>query len=140
MAILKGVLNGQKYAEIAEQYQCSTGHVKDKGYQLWQVLSEVLGEELNKSNVSATIERLGVANSYSSVNLIQIGDLNHCANADSSAAKSPHPTTPDSVSKTPLTETQTKTILKLMKLGLNSVQIADAIDLPLEKVQQVMDG
>lgn len=39
-AILKGVLDGRKYAEIAQKYQCTTGHVKDEGYELWRVLSE----------------------------------------------------------------------------------------------------
>jgi len=57
LAILKGVLNGQKYAELAERYKCTMGHVKDEGYELWQVLSELLGEELNKSNFCDTVER-----------------------------------------------------------------------------------
>jgi hypothetical protein len=43
LEILKGVLNGKKYAEIAQKYQCTPGHVKDEGYKLWQILSEVLG-------------------------------------------------------------------------------------------------
>ncbi len=30
--ILKGVLNGQKYPEIAKQYKCTKGHVKDEAY------------------------------------------------------------------------------------------------------------
>ncbi|MDJ0509885.1 MAG: hypothetical protein QNJ64_11600 [Crocosphaera sp.] len=29
VAILKGVLNGQRYANIAKDYNCSKGHVKD---------------------------------------------------------------------------------------------------------------
>ncbi len=69
VAILKGVLNGEKYREIAQRYQCTKGHVKDEGYELWQVLSEVLGEDLHKSNFCATVERLGIANSDSSLPL-----------------------------------------------------------------------
>jgi hypothetical protein len=30
--IVKGVLNGQKYPEIAKKYKCSKGHVKDEAY------------------------------------------------------------------------------------------------------------
>jgi len=49
-AILLGVMDGQKYAEIAEKYKCTIGHAKDEGYKLWKVLSDTLGEEINKSN------------------------------------------------------------------------------------------
>ncbi|MCZ8024580.1 MAG: hypothetical protein ACK4YL_01975 [Microcystis sp.] len=80
VAILKGVLNGKKYTHISEEYHCSAGHTKDEAYQLWRILSEALGEDLNKSNFRATIERLGVANAYSNmVNPVQIGNINLCA-------------------------------------------------------------
>jgi hypothetical protein len=29
VAILKGVLNGQRYAEIAKEFNCTPGHTKD---------------------------------------------------------------------------------------------------------------
>lgn len=29
LSILQGVLNGQKYADIAEEYHCTNGHIKD---------------------------------------------------------------------------------------------------------------
>jgi hypothetical protein len=32
---LTGVLNGQKYPDIARDYNCTKGHVKDKAYELW---------------------------------------------------------------------------------------------------------
>jgi hypothetical protein len=51
VAILKGVLNGKKYTHISEEYHCSAGHTKDEAYQLWRILSEALGEDLNKSNL-----------------------------------------------------------------------------------------
>ncbi|TAE03296.1 MAG: hypothetical protein EAZ98_00540, partial [Oscillatoriales cyanobacterium] len=34
-AIIKGVINGQKYADIAKEYQCTRGHAKDEAYALW---------------------------------------------------------------------------------------------------------
>lgn len=45
LSILKGVFKDQKYAEIAEEYKCIAGHVKDEGYKLWQLLSDVLGKK-----------------------------------------------------------------------------------------------
>ncbi|WP_017292705.1 hypothetical protein [Geminocystis herdmanii] len=81
LSILKGVLNGQKYADIAEEYCCTNGHTKDKAYELWKILSEALGEDINKSNLKATIERLGIANNYSKLfNPVQIGEINLCSN------------------------------------------------------------
>ena len=77
VAILKGVLNGQKYANIAKDYNCSKGHVKDEAYKLWQLLSDTLGEDINKSNFRATIERLGIANNNSKLfNPVKIGEIN----------------------------------------------------------------
>ena len=63
VAILKGVLKGQKYVDIAKDYNCSKGHVKDEAYKLWQLLSDTLGEDINKSNFRATIERIKAKNS-----------------------------------------------------------------------------
>ncbi|WP_083883561.1 hypothetical protein [Spirulina subsalsa] len=56
-AILKGVLKGQRYATIAQQYGCSIGHIKDTSYQLWQILSLALGEPVHKTNLRTTLER-----------------------------------------------------------------------------------
>ena len=55
VAILKGVLKGQKYADIAQEFNCSAGHAKDEAYKLWQTLSDALGEEITKSNFRARI-------------------------------------------------------------------------------------
>ncbi|MDJ0555722.1 MAG: hypothetical protein QNJ68_15020 [Microcoleaceae cyanobacterium MO_207.B10] len=53
-------------------------------YELWQVLSEVLGEELNKSNFCATVERLGIANYQSPVigNNVRVNSINICPNLE----------------------------------------------------------
>jgi len=55
VAILKGVLNGKKYTHISEEYHCSAGHTKDEAYQLWRILSEALGEDLNKIQFKSVI-------------------------------------------------------------------------------------
>jgi hypothetical protein len=155
IAILKGVLNGHKYADIAKEYQCTAGHAKDEAYALWQILSEALGEDLNKSNFRASIERLGVDKSHYKSQIIGHyvigGNINHCSNPSQLKEKSEAENF-ESISRetsTPLTskddniETERKlakleTIPRLVKIGLTAEQIAQALDLPLEEVEQKM--
>ncbi len=138
VSILKGVLNGQKYADIARQYKCSFGHVKDEGYKLWQVLSEALGEDIHKSNFCATVERLGIANShFSLINPVQIGHLELCNTSETSSSN--QWSNVNSNSESGLNSSQTKTISKLIQLGLTSEQIAEALDLPLDEVENIME-
>ncbi|MEG4305791.1 hypothetical protein [Microcoleus sp. D3_18a_C4] len=155
IAILKGVLNGQKYADIAKEYQCTRGHAKDEAYALWQIISEVLGEDLNKSNFRASIERLGVDKSHYKSQIIGHyvigGNINHCSNPSEVKEKYKSENF-ESISRetsTPLTskddniETQRKlakleTIPRLVKIGLTAEQIAQALDLSLEEVEQKM--
>jgi hypothetical protein len=149
--ILKGVLNGRKYADIAEKYNCTTGHAKDKGYELWQVLSDILGEELNKSNFCATVERLGFANYQSPLigNHVRVDSINLCNNSETSeldkqdvASITSHPqsTTPPNATEDNLFhKTKLNTVSKLTKLGLTPEQIAEALDLPLDEVIEGME-
>lgn len=39
VAILKGVLKGEKYQDIAKEYKCSATHAKDEAYKLWRLFS-----------------------------------------------------------------------------------------------------
>ncbi|NET42653.1 hypothetical protein [Okeania sp. SIO2B3] len=150
MGILKGVLNNEKYREIAEQYKCSNGHVKDEGYELWQILSEIFGEKLNKSNFIATVERLGFANYHSRLfNPVQIGNLNLCSNSETAELENINAVnTQSNYKKTtscqPIVEnvlykTKLNTVSKLIKLGLTAEQIAEVVDLPLNEVQKLME-
>lgn len=148
VAILKGVFNGKKYTQIAQEYHCSTGHTKDEAYELWRILSEALGEDLNKSNFSATIERLGVANAYSNiVNPVQIGNINLC----STSSQNPEPENTESISQESDTtsfknnpiiierETQKarqEIIRSLVEFDLTNEQIAKALGLPIEEVKK----
>ncbi|GGA46643.1 hypothetical protein [Okeania sp. KiyG1] len=151
MAILKGVLNGQKYTEIAQMYGCTKGHAKDEGYQLWQLLSEVFGEKLKKSNFCATVERLGFANSQHQIigNPVQIGNLNLCNNRETTELENrdfvntksddEKTTSCQPTIENVLYTNKLNTVSKLIKLGLTAQQIAEAVDLPLKEVQQLME-
>jgi tetratricopeptide (TPR) repeat protein len=48
---------GKKYIEIAEAYHCTEGHVKDVAAALWQLLSQLLGERVTKTNLKSLIQR-----------------------------------------------------------------------------------
>ncbi|HEY9701663.1 MAG TPA: ATP-binding protein [Allocoleopsis sp.] len=50
------ILEGHKYAQIAEKHQCTTDYVGSVASDLWKFLSDELGEKINKSNVHARLE------------------------------------------------------------------------------------
>jgi hypothetical protein len=56
-AILSGSLRSQTYATISSSYPCTEGHARDVGYELWQLLSSVLGDDVNKSNLKSVLDR-----------------------------------------------------------------------------------
>ena len=56
--VIKGVWQGKTYSVIADECNHSESRVRDVGYKLWQILSEQLGEDINKSNFHCTFERL----------------------------------------------------------------------------------
>lgn len=147
LAILKGVLNGHKYSAIGKQYGCSTGHAKDKGYELWQLLSKVFDQDVNKSNLVATVERLGFVNYQSPFigNNVRVNTINLCSNYETANLEHQdkvHPESPvkntiyeDQIVEHILQETKFKAVEKLSKLGLTPEQIAESLDLPLPEVE-----
>lgn len=48
--ILKETLQGRKYATIAEDLNYTEGYIKDVASELWKTLSDILGENISKSN------------------------------------------------------------------------------------------
>ncbi|QIR40636.1 hypothetical protein HCG51_30725 [Tolypothrix sp. PCC 7910] len=59
-AVLQESWDGQRktYNQIAEEFQYSASYIKQTvAPQLWKLLSEVLGEKVNKTNIYAVIER-----------------------------------------------------------------------------------
>ncbi|MCB8750435.1 NB-ARC domain-containing protein [Planktothrix agardhii] len=57
-AVLRGTLQRETYKEIAKDFDCSESRIREIGSELWQLLSEELGENINKKNFRAAIERL----------------------------------------------------------------------------------
>lgn len=56
-AILRGAWENHKYREIAEAHHRSEVYVKEVGFKLWQALSDILGETVNKGNFRSALER-----------------------------------------------------------------------------------
>lgn len=78
-AILRGTVQGKRYSKIAEENNCTQGHVRDVASEFWKILSEILGEEVSKSNFRVTLERLRFSNvSNFGKDFVQIGKFNFC--------------------------------------------------------------
>jgi len=77
--ILKGTLQGNKYAEIASENYLSEGHVRDTASELWQTLSKTLGEDINKLNARSILEKITIYNSVSSGNFISFYQISICS-------------------------------------------------------------
>ncbi|MGK7904619.1 MAG: hypothetical protein AB4352_25080 [Hormoscilla sp.] len=149
LEIVKGLLNDHNYAEIADTYKCTTGHAKDKGYELLQLLSDILGEDLNKYNFRAAVERLGFSNSqHQSIGNLHMGNIHispnpetaklenrDAANTESNLQKT---IDPNATVENVLHATKLNTVSKLTKHGLTAEQIAEAVDLPLHEVLEAM--
>ncbi|PSB50135.1 ATPase [filamentous cyanobacterium Phorm 6] len=105
-AILRGAWKGQRYSKIAEESHCTEGHVRNVASELWQVLSDVLGENVNKLNFRSALERSQFAyfSNYGK-NSLQIGNVNVCDNSlqSSEIPKSRSPSTPTSDTSQPQT-------------------------------------
>ena len=75
--IIEGVFQGNKYVDIADKILCSEGYVRDKASDLWKVLSNLSGEEINKSNFCSVLKRLQFS-VYSAVsNIANLGVTNN---------------------------------------------------------------
>jgi len=105
-AILRGAWKGQRYSKIAEESHCTEGHVRNVASELWQVLSDVLGEELNKSNFKATLERcrFSIISSKFAKDCTQINNVNVCTDTQPpEIPKDRSPSTPTSDTSKPQT-------------------------------------
>ncbi|MEG4573529.1 NB-ARC domain-containing protein [Microcoleus sp. N3A4] len=81
-AILRGTMQGEKYTKIAEEIHCNESYVRQVGSQLWQILSEELGEDVNKNNFRSAIKRFQVSNSSNfAQGVLAIGNFNTCGEA-----------------------------------------------------------
>jgi AAA+ ATPase superfamily predicted ATPase len=85
-ALLRGTLQRDTYKQIAKDFECSESNVRQIGSQLWQILSEELGEEVSKTNFRSALQRFQIS-IYSNVakeESVQINSINLCKGARNS--------------------------------------------------------
>ena len=78
--ILEGTLENQTYKQVAEDFHCTKDHTKRVASELWKLLSDVLGENIKKSNVRSIIEKAKFSQISNFISdYIHIGgDINFC--------------------------------------------------------------
>ena len=131
--VIEGALNGQKYIDIADNFDRSEGHVKDVGYELLQMLSDIFEEPVSKVNLKSVLERQRNVNVYFDQSNINSNVIS-CVNFNSNQPKSQS-------DKVPLEETDTqrnKQISKIKKLreaGFTDDAISELLEISLEFVK-----
>ncbi|MEZ2278918.1 MAG: NB-ARC domain-containing protein [Microcoleus sp.] len=81
-AVLQGTLQRETYKEIAKDFDCSESRTREIGAELWQILSEDLGEDINKKNFRSVMERFQVSIvSHFAQDCVQISCVNYCGEA-----------------------------------------------------------
>lgn len=130
--VIEGALKHQKYVDIAESFERSEGHVKDTGYELLQMLSDIFEEPVSKGNLKSVLERqrdinfnIGDGNLGNNVSHV-IGCVNF--NSDRPSNKTPLEK-PDSQQNKQISK-----IKRLQDLGLTNEEIAELLEIPLESI------
>lgn len=132
--IIEGTLKRQKYVEIADIYRLSEGHVKDRGYELLQMLSDVFDEPVDKHNLKSVLERQGNLNiSFGDNNIM--GYINICSDRPTPTPNKSQPATPDI--QRDQYQAKIEMVGKLRQFGLKDEQIAELLGIALEEVKQV---
>ena len=101
--IIEGTLKQQKYSEIADTYGLTPGHVKDIGYELLQMLSDVFGEPVGERemlnlfwNRQGNLNiNFGYCNSTNFWNSHIISYINGCSDRPTATPDTSRPETPD---------------------------------------------
>jgi len=115
-AVLRGTLQREKYKEIAKNFDCSESNVRQIGSELWQLLSEELGENVSKSNFRSSMQRLQVS-LFSNVvqDHVRVKSINFCGEG------SPPPDIPNSdneeTSNTNISKTSHQDLSEMPELG-----------------------
>ena len=132
--VIEGALNHQKYVDIADGFERSEGYVKDTGYELLQMLSDVFEEPVRKGNLKSVLERQRSINfNVCDGSFENIGNVINCVSFNSDRTK------PKS-DKVPLEnpnsqrDKQLFKIKKLQGLGLTHNEIAEFLEISLELI------
>jgi hypothetical protein len=135
--VIEGALNHQKYVDIAESFERSEGHVKDTGYELLQILSDVFEEPVKKGNLKSVLERQRDINfNISEGNNGSIANVINCVNFNSDHPKSKSEQVPLEKPDSQQNK-QISKIKRLQDLGLTNGEIAELLEIPLESIESL---
>ncbi|NET55338.1 MAG: hypothetical protein F6K47_03835 [Symploca sp. SIO2E6] len=134
LGVIEGVLKRQKYSEIAKSLNCTEGYVKDVGYELWQLLSTIFEEDVNKSNLRSTLLRRGLVNK-GDFNVFGNGNIGSVSNIKSLKFCPNQDQSPEFVRGQ--NQVKFEAAIRLKELGLTNEQIAMCLDMTLEDVEQL---
>lgn len=138
--IIEGTLKRQRYTDIAETYGCTAGHAKDEGYKLLQLLSNIFNETVDKNNLQSVLDRqinlnINLANSNNTFgNSNTISYINICPDDTNYPSNKSQSDTVNAKSRK--NKVNIELIDRLRLFGLNNEQIAEALNLPLEVINQ----
>jgi FMN-dependent NADH-azoreductase len=77
--IIRGVCQGKEYEEIGKKIGKSEDHIRNTASKLWQIISEILGEKVNRFNVKTALERqVNILSQNFNNNYITHNNLNIC--------------------------------------------------------------
>jgi len=77
-AVVEGTWERQTYDDIAQKCYVTKNHVGDVGAELWQLLSEILDEDIKKTNFCSTFERLQLTSSQF-INIQSSNNFSFCS-------------------------------------------------------------
>ena len=129
--ILEGVIDHQKYGEIAQKNHRSSKYVRDTAGKLWKTLSEILGEEVNKSNVKSSLRRYyyNVSHNFNVINPVQINQGHICNQLPENESQ------PCNLDQ----EAKLEIATELIKEGLSIEKIAKILKLSLDLVKEQVE-
>jgi hypothetical protein len=138
--VLVGAIANQRYADIAMEHNCTQGYVRDTACQLWKILSDYVGEPINKSNVATTLRRKGMLDSTVNINHTKNNPGYGCAIGSVSGGLRFSFNSRDDDEKGNVEDLTTEVLKgfkqntadKLRQLGLEEEQIAEILDLSPE--------
>lgn len=79
-SILEGILQDEDYFKIAEKNYVTQGHVQDIASELWQILSQFLGQKIRKKNVRSILDKLVISSHFAFDNFQGFKNINIFSN------------------------------------------------------------
>jgi predicted XRE-type DNA-binding protein len=132
VSILEETLKGKKYVDVAQKNCFTVGHVRDVGYELWQLLSDIFDKPLNKRNLKRFLEKQNNVN-CGVFNFCKGNTITYSYNEKSSDLQDIEPETKE-YSKAKY-QVQIKMAKKLKRKGLSDAEIAEILEIETEELE-----